>query len=610
MRNLTIFRILLLFVSNCIYAQYDPQQFCQFNDYNTDFFINDPWYNQISSNAISLTIPINCNEDPYVLVFEDNFKGNQLDRGKWKPEVGPRGESNAIPFLIYEDVFYDDSPETIEVNGKLNIHANYHQNHVTRSWDWNGSSYNHTYDFDYTSGCVNSTVLIPQGMIEINCKLPAGCRMFPAFWLFGAPYGTSNEIDIFEFPEQNSPFTDILTHIGMNVHYKFNQNAPAGGDCPYSSTCPIDNAATSFHKYTLKWDDFTIEWFCDNRLERTYYRYLISGSNLIGPIWPGRNCPDINFQYQQHNLSVGYYENLNYSRDPMQIKINTSVLASNVVNCTDNPNTNFEIQYVKYYKQMPSSIASSDISITDEENNLSSSSSLIHYLHPVQPWLWPTNSGEYSSIVGHTITFGSINNQPSTVYLPYLDLINPSFNTIGGEPDQDPAIQLTAIAQTSIDLLPGFEVDANSAYNYYTTQSQFSGWGQISYDVFKTSYFDASVNTELYNSYNPNNGNPCPDGLRKQIKKLKNEKQNTLNNFPNPFSNQTSINFTIMDSSSLSIIVYDAYGAIIDIPIKNIHFSKGTHSINFNSVNLNPGVYYYSLISSTFNETKKMILIK
>jgi hypothetical protein len=38
--------------------------------------------------------------------------------------------------------------------------------------------------------------------------------------------------------------------------------------------------------------------------------------------------------------------------------------------------------------------------------------------------------------------------------------------------------------------------------------------------------------------------------------------------------------------------------------------SKGTHTVQFNAANLASGIYLYRLETSTFSETKKMLLVK
>jgi len=80
-------------------------------------------------------------------------------------------------------------------------------------------------------------------------------------------------------------------------------------------------------------------------------------------------------------------------------------------------------------------------------------------------------------------------------------------------------------------------------------------------------------------------------------------------NYPNPFNSITIVRFEIAVKSQVKIILCDILGRdvkkIVDEDLK-----AGTYEINFNASNLSSGVYYYSLYTGSFRETKKMILIK
>jgi hypothetical protein len=93
--------------------------------------------------------------------------------------------------------------------------------------------------------------------------------------------------------------------------------------------------------------------------------------------------------------------------------------------------------------------------------------------------------------------------------------------------------------------------------------------------------------------------------------------ENTLNNkgysllqsYPNPFSTTTSIQYTIPTNEKTTITVYDQFGRVIKELLDKFQHA-GTYVIPFNGTNLNSGVYYYTIRSGNFKETKKMLLIK
>lgn len=85
-------------------------------------------------------------------------------------------------------------------------------------------------------------------------------------------------------------------------------------------------------------------------------------------------------------------------------------------------------------------------------------------------------------------------------------------------------------------------------------------------------------------------------------------------NYPNPFNPSTNISFNLKADSKVKLTVYNLLGESITTLI-NENYSAGSHSINFNAVNLNSGIYFYKLEAAgvdgqNYVATKKMILTK
>ena len=80
-------------------------------------------------------------------------------------------------------------------------------------------------------------------------------------------------------------------------------------------------------------------------------------------------------------------------------------------------------------------------------------------------------------------------------------------------------------------------------------------------------------------------------------------------NYPNPFNPLTTINFGLPENAEISLKIYDVLGRIVDIPF-NGYMNAGFYSYRFKSTDLPSGIYFYSLSSANFSETKKMIIIK
>jgi hypothetical protein len=80
-------------------------------------------------------------------------------------------------------------------------------------------------------------------------------------------------------------------------------------------------------------------------------------------------------------------------------------------------------------------------------------------------------------------------------------------------------------------------------------------------------------------------------------------------NYPNPFNPSTSIEFQIAKTGFASLKVYDLNGKEIS-NLVNQNLSAGTYKIDFNSEGLSSGIYFYTLKTNNFQETKRMVLIK
>jgi len=80
-------------------------------------------------------------------------------------------------------------------------------------------------------------------------------------------------------------------------------------------------------------------------------------------------------------------------------------------------------------------------------------------------------------------------------------------------------------------------------------------------------------------------------------------------NYPNPFNPTTNIKFSIVNSGEVKLVVYDIQGREVQTLV-NESLKPGTYEAAFDASSLNSGVYFYKLITNTFSETKKMLLIK
>lgn len=80
-------------------------------------------------------------------------------------------------------------------------------------------------------------------------------------------------------------------------------------------------------------------------------------------------------------------------------------------------------------------------------------------------------------------------------------------------------------------------------------------------------------------------------------------------NFPNPFNPTTKITWQSPVDSWQTLKIYDVLGNEI-VTLVDEFKSAGKYEMNFNANNLASGIYFYTLRSGDFIQTKKMILLK
>ena len=80
-------------------------------------------------------------------------------------------------------------------------------------------------------------------------------------------------------------------------------------------------------------------------------------------------------------------------------------------------------------------------------------------------------------------------------------------------------------------------------------------------------------------------------------------------NYPNPFNPSTTISYALPNSEMVTIRVYNLLGQVVRTLV-NQNQSAGTHTISFKADDLTSGIYFYSIQAGSFNQVKKMMLLK
>lgn len=181
----------------------------------------------------------------------------------------------------------------------------------------------------------------------------------------------------------------------------------------------------------------------------------------------------------------------------------------------------------------------------------------------------------------------------------YKLIINSSIgNTFGGGVFYDSASVLT------------FGVNSRTI-NYNGQVYNFRGWsgsGIGAYTSPDSSGNDTAIAISL--------SNPIAETARwQQIVGINNisieipKEWKLYQNYPNPFNPETKINFDVLKSENIRIVVYDMLGREVEILV-NERLVPGRYNVTFNASKYSSGIYFYSLNSNSFNSIKKMSLIK
>ncbi|MFA6455864.1 MAG: T9SS type A sorting domain-containing protein [Bacteroidota bacterium] len=80
-------------------------------------------------------------------------------------------------------------------------------------------------------------------------------------------------------------------------------------------------------------------------------------------------------------------------------------------------------------------------------------------------------------------------------------------------------------------------------------------------------------------------------------------------NFPNPFNPSTNIRYSLSQASHVDLTVYDLLGNEVATLVKG-EMEAGEHTVTFNASHMSSGMYFYTLRTKNFSETKRMMLIQ
>jgi hypothetical protein len=133
-------------------------------------------------------------------------------------------------------------------------------------------------------------------------------------------------------------------------------------------------------------------------------------------------------------------------------------------------------------------------------------------------------------------------------------------------------------------------------------------------DTYGASYYDIAYAAELVNE----NFKVCGSGYMEptiEDRFTKNQVVPTvlLQNAPNPFNLQTSISIDLPQAEQVDILVFDTQGRLVRT-LHSGYMGQGIHQFTFDGVadngsQLRSGMYFYTLRTPTYNQTRRMLYL-
>jgi len=214
---------------------------------------------------LSAVAPVHAQE-PWKLVWSDEFDGDRLDDTKWTYAADCGGGGND------ERQCYTVSPDTVSVGGGLLKLTTIKRKTEGLANPWAGPT-GPMKTGDYASGKIltKGKASWRYGRIEARARVPGGQGVWPAIWMMPEheTYGgwpRSGEIDILETVNLGAPCPTCEggkeNRVFGTIHFAGDAN---GGHKQVSTGTPIPASSDGFHVYAVEWSPEAIVWFVDGQ---------------------------------------------------------------------------------------------------------------------------------------------------------------------------------------------------------------------------------------------------------------------------------------------------------------------------------------------------------
>ena len=224
------------------------------------------------------------------------------------------------------------------------------------------------------------------------------------------------------------------------------------------------------------------------------------------------------------------------------------------------------------------------------------------------------------SKVGTNITVKAFTTSTSAQNLPPS---NPQLLQVEESANHHPYLSWTVNTEPDLDYYKIWKNEGNGWQFYASTSSTYFEDTNENYcqlpPKFCTgeryvSYYVTAVDVDSYESLASNTISAwLIDGAPEKIVAGSDSEEpreySLLQNYPNPFNPTTTISYSILENGLVTLKVFDILGREVAELVNDLK-QAGSYSVIFNATNLPSGIYFYTLNSGRFTETKKLLLLK
>jgi len=196
-------------------------------------------------------------DNPWELVWSDEFTGEEIDSAKWKFDIGNGFHNENGDFIAG----WGNSEKQYYTGRNVNARLENSSLIIEARREYYG-------DCAFTSAKLKTQGLFSQayGKFEFRAKLPVGRGVWPALWLLPEThtYGgwaASGEIDIMEAKGSKPNKVSGAIHFGGGW--------PNNVYATEEYTLPNNERIDDFHVYALEWEPDEIRWYVDGALYQT-----------------------------------------------------------------------------------------------------------------------------------------------------------------------------------------------------------------------------------------------------------------------------------------------------------------------------------------------------